>query len=297
MSQVQDDSGGFQFRGTFEENAAQEQVASSFDALPPFPKLFSFSGRMGRAAFGVNHLFFVVTLVAGVLTLEGFFAHGLQEIITIGTPLLRAYTDRDLVSTFDQIGGEEPLRFGMLLLIIPAWYLVALSANVRRLHDLDYSGWTLVGLGIAGAIPVIGVIVSLLSLGLFFAPGSDGHNTYGPPPKSAHVMARVRQLPRHVWRGETSLLNMLLVYVFFFNFILLDKIGATLMAKLELTTVNLLFIAALIILNCILVISVWRCAAISTSSMLGRLVGQFVAVFLVTRVVITLAGFAMATRA
>ena len=298
MSQGQEGQGGVQFPRAFGEAApAQDASVSSFDALPPLSQLFSFSGRIGRAAFALAQLFYLVVLLAAVFTFEGFFSYGLQEILTIGTPLLHAYANQGLVDTLDQIGGQDTLRYGAMIILVPVWYLIGLSATVRRLHDLDYSGWTIVGLGILGAIPYIGLIAVIPQLCIYLVPGTDGNNNYGAPPESAHVMARLRQLPRHIWRGETSLPNMLFVYVFFVNFILLDKAGASLTAGLGLSTINLLFIAALIILNCILAISVWRCAAISTMSTPWRVAGRLVAVVLAARVAITLAGFVMARMA
>lgn len=295
MSQVQDGQGGVQFPGGFGESApAHDADASSFDALPPFPQLFSFSGRMGRATFALAQLFNIVVLLAGIFTFERLFVHGVQEILTIGTPLLHAVANRNLVSAFDQIGGQDSLRLGMLIVLVPAWYLLGLSATVRRLHDLDTSGSALILLAIGSAVPYIGWVVGLAQLGFYVAPGTAGNNNYGPPPERAYVVARLRQLPRHIWRGETSLPNMIFVYAFFFNFILLDKAGATLTAGLGLSTLNLLFIAALIILNGILAVSVWRCATISTMSAGWRFFGKLIAVILVVRVAITLAGFVTA---
>jgi uncharacterized membrane protein YhaH (DUF805 family) len=295
MSQVHEGQGGIQFPGAFEETpAAQNAAASSFDVLPSFPQIFSFRGRIGRATFALIQLFSLVIAMAAIFAFEDLFTYGLQEILTIGTPLLHAHANRDVVGTVDQIGGQDPLRYGMLIILVPAWYLLGLSSSVRRLHDLDYSGWVLIPLNVAGAIPYIGGIAGLLQLAFFFARGTEGNNSYGRPPERAYLVARLRQLPRHIWRGETSLPNMVFVYVFFFNFILLDKVGATLTAGLGLSTINLLFVAALIILNCILTISVWRCSTNSSDNAPWHFFGRLVAVILAVRVAITLAGFVMA---
>ena len=47
---------------------------------------------------------------------------------------------------------------------------------IKRLHDLDWTGW----LSILSLIPILNLILGLI---LVFAPGTSGPNKYGPPPK------------------------------------------------------------------------------------------------------------------
>jgi uncharacterized membrane protein YhaH (DUF805 family) len=70
--------------------------------------------------------------------------------------------------------------FGILALLA-AWGVVvatacaALCVTVRRLHDLDRTGWQL----LLGLIPFVNLYIWFL---LFFQPGTQGPNRYGPDP-------------------------------------------------------------------------------------------------------------------
>ncbi len=64
-----------------------------------------------------------------------------------------------------------------LVLIIPG-----LSVSVRRLHDVNKSGWML----LVGLIPIIGFIWLLV---LMITDGTPGENQYGANPKEEPVIA------------------------------------------------------------------------------------------------------------
>lgn len=62
-------------------------------------------------------------------------------------------------------------------ILSPIWSLAVLipsiAVGVRRLHDLDKSGWFL----LLGLIPLIGAIILIY---WFAQPGTPGDNQYGP---------------------------------------------------------------------------------------------------------------------
>ena len=66
-----------------------------------------------------------------------------------------------------------------LAVVIPT-----LAVTVRRLHDIDRTGWWI----LLGLIPLIGAIVLLV---FYLTPGTPGSNRYGPDPKQATGEARV----------------------------------------------------------------------------------------------------------
>jgi uncharacterized membrane protein YhaH (DUF805 family) len=66
-----------------------------------------------------------------------------------------------------------------LAVVIPT-----LAVTVRRLHDIDRTGWWI----LIGLIPLIGTIVLLV---FYLTPGTPGSNRYGPDPKQATGEARV----------------------------------------------------------------------------------------------------------
>lgn len=71
----------------------------------------------------------------------------------------------------------DPIPYGWLYLIYAlALFLPGLSVAVRRLHDLNKSGWFM----FIVLIPIIGSIWLLV---LFCTEGTSGPNSYGEDPK------------------------------------------------------------------------------------------------------------------
>lgn len=83
------------------------------------------------------------------------------------------------------LARASTLLGGSVLLVAYIGMLVmSIGFAVRRLHDLDKSGWW----WLLMLIPLVNLIVFLYIL---FAPGSDGENRFGPvpPPNSGWVIA------------------------------------------------------------------------------------------------------------
>jgi uncharacterized membrane protein YhaH (DUF805 family) len=81
-------------------------------------------------------------------------------LVAIGANIIDA-----ALGTFGVISGLTGLA-----LLLPG-----LSVSIRRLHDIDHSGWWI----LIGLIPIIGFIVLLV----FYLRESDpGENRFGPPP-------------------------------------------------------------------------------------------------------------------
>lgn len=77
-------------------------------------------------------------------------------------------------------GGILAVLAGLLYLIYAlAVILPGLSVVIRRLHDLDKSGWW----WFIGFVPLIGGLVLLY---WFCQPGTVGPNTFGADPKGGH---------------------------------------------------------------------------------------------------------------
>jgi uncharacterized membrane protein YhaH (DUF805 family) len=85
-----------------------------------------------------------------------------------------------LLGTFNILRGVGLLSgiYGLAVLI------PTLAVTVRRLHDIDRTGWWI----LIGLIPLIGTIVLLV---FYLTPGTPGSNRYGPDPKQATGEARV----------------------------------------------------------------------------------------------------------
>jgi len=146
-----------------------------------FKDMFTLSGRWGR----LNRIrYFGYGLLAGLVWL-----------ISLVIVLLLAFGGLSALDA-NNLGG----MWGALLLIIP-FYLalvwVQICLTVKRLHDLNKSGWWLVGAMavsfVAGAITGMGDIMALVAIALnvlllvyglwlLFWPGTVGDNQYGPDP-------------------------------------------------------------------------------------------------------------------
>ena len=86
---------------------------------------------------------------------------------------------------------EGGISLSMIGLILYALYALAavlpsIAVTVRRFHDRDMSGWWYLGLSLAGAIPVVGIIASLAFFVLMVLPGTSGPNRFGPDPKDPY---------------------------------------------------------------------------------------------------------------
>ncbi len=76
-------------------------------------------------------------------------------------------------------GGNSDALGGIAILLLVVVYIVMFVAvvtlGVRRLHDLDKSGW----LWLLFLLPIVNIGMSIYIL---FFPGSDGANRFGPKP-------------------------------------------------------------------------------------------------------------------
>lgn len=141
--------------------------------------LFALSGRMGRLSS------LAATLLVILLTSLGLFAIvTLMTLFAVG-PMAH--------------GVSGPLGFGMGMLTLVfvtaiAVVFVVIVIDIKRLHDLNLSGWWVtlpVGVALIGvAFEAIGInfvsmiaspISLIFSLGLLLIPGTAGENQYGPP--------------------------------------------------------------------------------------------------------------------
>ncbi len=115
--------------------------------LLPFRRYFEFSGRSRRLEFGVFILFnFAMSVVLSAVDMQ-------LALLPMHGP-----------------GGVLSGLYG-LFIIIPG-----IALGVRRLHDMNASGWWY----LLTLVPIANFILFLV---LLFKSGSEGPNLYGPDPK------------------------------------------------------------------------------------------------------------------
>ncbi len=127
-----------------------------------FNKTFSFSGRASRKELWIFSLFSIFYMLMFFILVFIF-----MSLSIIGTNLNNGYL--------------LPILFGFLILLLPTT-IPLISLMVRRLHDLNKSGWFSLIFWFSSMIPIIGPIIGLiLILILNLKVGTDGNNNYGPP--------------------------------------------------------------------------------------------------------------------
>lgn len=119
-----------------------------------FKAPFSFSGRIRRIEY------FLSGIIGSIVT-------GIAWALGIGTLLLGA-------SSGSAGGSALGILIGFAAMIGGMWFTLAQS--VKRLHDLNKSGWLI----LLFLIPIVGAIFALYVL---FADGTVGPNQYGDDPK------------------------------------------------------------------------------------------------------------------
>jgi uncharacterized membrane protein YhaH (DUF805 family) len=80
-------------------------------------------------------------------------------------------------------GSISVVFFGLALVYWLATLVPGLAVSVRRLHDIDKSGWFL----LIGLIPLVGIAL----LVLVCLDGTPGDNRFGPNPKAVGQAALI----------------------------------------------------------------------------------------------------------
>jgi len=120
------------------------------------PKIFSFSGRIGRMRYLAYGIGLNILLMAVMIPLGGMTA---------------------------TIGGEAGMSMlGMVM--VGLFYIATIAISImfakRRLNDLNRSGWWF----LLFLVPIVNLLIAIY---MVFFPGSDGDNKFGPAPTSNSV--------------------------------------------------------------------------------------------------------------
>ena len=132
-----------------------------------FKAPFSFDGRIRRIEY------FLSGIVGGIVT-------WIAMLLGVGTFIFGA-------SSGSAGGSVFGLLIGLAALIASVWF--SLAQGVKRLHDLNKSGWLILLM----FIPIVNAIFGLYML---FADGTVGPNQYGADPKN-----------RMPYQGQPSAVN------------------------------------------------------------------------------------------
>jgi uncharacterized membrane protein YhaH (DUF805 family) len=133
-------------------------------ALRPLKLYARFTGRARRSEFWWFALLVLAIYVVGTM-LDTLF--GLATITTYADPAEVGFGGRVGFTT----SGDPITALAVLALFVPS-----LAVAVRRLHDVDRSGWWL----LLGLIPIAGMIVLIV---FYATDGTRGANRFGADPK------------------------------------------------------------------------------------------------------------------
>lgn len=125
--------------------------------LAPYKRYFDFSGRSRRKEFWMWFLFYIIVYVVATI-LDTQLGLGGQ------TTSYSSYGDGGASAGFNSSGGILTLIW-VLLNLIPA-----IAVSVRRVHDVDKSGWF--------------ILIPIYNLILYCTNGTSGPNRFGPDPKA-----------------------------------------------------------------------------------------------------------------
>ncbi len=126
----------------------------------------TFSGRAMRSEYWYFVLFNLIF---------GLIAMGLDNVLgttfTINIPGAPVEPNLGLITPYHLPYGYLYLAYGLFM------FIPGLAVSVRRLHDVNKSGWFM----FISLIPIIGAIWILV---LFFTEGTPGPNEYGEDPNA-----------------------------------------------------------------------------------------------------------------
>lgn len=126
----------------------------------PLKRYAQFAGRSRRKEYWLYFLFFVLgAFVAAIVDSLLGYGHSTSQVTAN--------------SAFYNYSSNGPV--GVIWLVVN--FVPLLAVSVRRLHDIDKSGWWL----LISLIPFVGSIVLLV---FYCLEGTRGPNRFGPDPLS-----------------------------------------------------------------------------------------------------------------
>ena len=139
--------------------------------ITPFQRALDFKGRSRRKEFWLFVLFHFAAMIAGCAI---FVAMGGLSLETF---------------EMTKIGGS------LILPLAAVWFLIfalpMLALNVRRWHDLGYTGWMFLLFAVLSAVPLVGFFANIGNIIWFCMSGTAGPNKYGDDPLDAPYQAYI----------------------------------------------------------------------------------------------------------
>lgn len=109
--------------------------------------------------------------------------------------LIAAFIVVTLIYVFiTDIFKNETLNIVGLVIVIGSGIIFSASLHIRRLHDMNLTGWLVLVILLAKFMPYIGPVIGLLVL---LTPGTVGDNKYGKLSGKRSFLEALFNLPPH----------------------------------------------------------------------------------------------------
>ncbi len=82
----------------------------------------------------------------------------------------------------EEVSTTAAIFLTLLMLYMLAVFIPSVAVLVRRLHDIDKSGWLALAIMVTGLIPAIGILATIAQTVVGCLPGTPGSNRYGEQP-------------------------------------------------------------------------------------------------------------------
>lgn len=139
-------------------------------------KIFSFQGRLNRKPYIILS-FALITMTFFILLL---FEKAKEEFVIM--------KESDYIGKLSESDGSIFLLvFILIIALIILIFIGDLTLSVRRLHDLNLSGWWYLPIAVLNILPdifILNLIELCFYIFLVFKRGTVGENRYGADPLS-----------------------------------------------------------------------------------------------------------------
>ena len=149
-------------------------------------RYLSFTGRLNRQPYLLRN----ISIILANLVISFFFLICLS-ILGIGL-----FLNLDPISIFTAIFSTA-LGITMFIIFITLSLILTISQislSIRRLHDLNYSGWWLLAIYVISMIPIIQFLGLIAMILLFCIKGTTGTNKYGEDPLKAEHENHINEI-------------------------------------------------------------------------------------------------------
>lgn len=138
-----------------------------------YGRYFDFATRSSRSEYWWVMLFFTVIYIALMIPLFGAMGASIEQA-GAGDPL----------AVYGPIFSVAGIPFILFMLIN---FIPSIALAIRRLHDLDKSGWFYLLFVVLSMIPFIGLLAAIGWIVFMCMRGTVGDNRFGPDPLGASV--------------------------------------------------------------------------------------------------------------